>query len=219
MILAYSLDFMTRSSTATADPNDVTQGLALVDYDNLRGFRRKSKADVEQHAAALIAMLARVFRTLSPDLQELDIRLYGGWTDEYGLPSRDAHWLLQTLPTLRGRRNGLIVRPSLATVMLQFPDLVLRGTVRVQSGKKHQKMVDGMLGCDAIFAATEGLTQVGVVTGDDDLVPAALSADAANTERTVWLRPDFAGKGLNDRELAARGLRIRRIEEDHAGHD
>ena len=89
---------------ATAS-DDVTQGLALVDYDNLRSFRRKSKADFEQHAADLMDMLPQVFRTVFP-LQELDIRFYGGWTDEYGLPSRDAHWLLQTLPGLRGRRNS-----------------------------------------------------------------------------------------------------------------
>ena len=199
--------------------DDVTRGLALVDYDNLRGFRRKSKADFEQHAADLIDILARVFRTAFPGVQELDVRFYGGWTDEYGLPSRDAHWLLETLPGLRGRRDGLIVRPSLATAMLQFPDLILRGTVRLQSRQRRQKMVDGMLGCDAVFAATEGLTQVGVITGDEDLVPATLSAHAANSDLTMWIRPQITGEGLNDRELAARRLRIHRLEENHARHD
>ena len=196
--------------SATAS-DDVTQGLALVDYDNLRSFRRKSKVDFEQHAADLMDMLARVFRTVFPALQELDIRFYGGWTDEYGLPSRDAHWLLQTLPGLRGRRNGLIVRPSLATAMLQFPDLILRGTVRLQARQRRQKMVDGMLGSDAVFVAAEGLIRVGVVTGDDDLVPATLSAHAANADLTVWMRPAVAGS-LNDRELAERRLRIHRLE-------
>ena len=211
------LDAMTLPSATASD--DVTQGLALVDYDNLRGFRRKSRADLEQHAAELVATLVREFRILFPDLRELDVRFYGGWTDEYGLPSRDAHWFLQTLPTLRGRQGGLIVRPSLATAMIQVPDLILRGTVRLEARKRRQKMVDGMLGCDAVFASVEGLTQVGVVTGDDDLVPATLSAHAANADLTVWMRPRTAGRGPNDRGLAERRLRIHPLEESYAGHD
>ena len=192
-------------------------GLALVDYDNLRGYRRKSKADFERHAEDLIDTLVRAFRTGFPELRELDVRFYGGWTDEHGLPSRDALWLLQTLPSLRGRRHGLIVRPSLATAMLQFPDLILRGTVRLdesQPQRKRQKMVDGMLGCDAVFAATEGLARrVGVVTDDDDLVPATLSAHAANTKLTVWMRLRHTGTGLNDRSLTERRLPIHRLED------
>ena len=186
-------------------------GLALVDYDNMRGYRRKSKADFERHSVDLIDMLAHAFLTEFPDLRELDVRFYGGWTDEFGFPSRDAFWLLQTLPTLRGRRQGLIVRPSLAVAMLQFPDLVLKGTVRHESGRTRQKMVDGMLGCDAIFVATESGTRVGVITDDDDLVPATLSAHAANTTLTVWLRPRPFGAGLNDQRLVDQGLRIQRL--------
>ncbi len=204
---------MTRSSVTADASKHVMQGLALVDYDNMRGYRRKSKADFEQHAAELIDMLAHAFRTGFPDLRELDVRFYGGWTDERGLPSRDALWLHQTLPALRGRRHGLIVRPSLATAMLQFPDLVLRGTVRLESGRTRQKMVDGMLGCDAMFGATEGLARVGVISDDDDLVPATLSAHAANTTLTVWLRPRPAGEGLNDQRLSERGVRIQRLGE------
>ena len=203
------------SATASAD---ATQGLALVDYDNLRGFRRKSRADLEQHAADLVATLAREFHSLFPELRELDVRFYGGWTDEYGLPSRDAHWFLQTLPILRGRRGGLIVRPSLATAMIQFPDLILRGTVRSQSSRPRQKMVDGMLGCDAVFASIAGPTPIGVVTGDDDLLPATLSAHAANPDLTVWMRPQLTRRGLNDRGLAEHRLRICPLEQSHAGH-
>lgn len=212
-----ALDVMTPPSATASD--DTTQGLALVDYDNLHGFRRKSRADLEQHAAELVATLVREFRILFPDLRELDLRFYGGWTDEYGLPSRDAHWFLQTLPTLRGRRGGLIVRPSLATTMIQFPDLILRGTVRLHSRKPRQKMVDGMLGCDAVFASIAGLTPIGVVTGDDDLIPATLSAQAANADLTVWMRPQITQRGLNDRRLAERKLRIHPLEQNHAGHD
>ena len=203
---------MTRSSASAAAFEHVMQGLALVDYDNMRGYRRKSKADFERHAADLIDMLAHAFRTEFPDLRELDVRFYGGWTDEWGFPSRDAVWLLQALSPLRGRRHGLIVRPSLATALLQFPELVLIGTVRLESGRCRQKMVDAMLGCDATFVATEGLARIGIITDDDDLVPATLSAHAANATLTVWMRPRPVGEGLNDSRLVERGLRIRRLE-------
>ena len=203
---------MPRSSTSAAASEHVMQGLALVDYDNMRGYRHKSKADFERHAADLIDMLAHAFHTEFPDLRELDVRFYGGWTDEWGLPSRDAVWLLQALSALRGRRHGLIVRPSLATALVQFPELVLNGTVRLESGRNRQKMVDAMLGCDAMFVATEGLARIGVITDDDDLIPATLSAHAANTALTVWMRPRPAGEGLNDSGLVERGLRILRLE-------
>lgn len=193
--------------------------LALVDYDNLRGFRRKSAVDVEHHAGELIDLLVRAFRAGFPRLRELDVRFYGGWTDESGLPSRDALWLLQALPPLRGRREGLIVRPALATAMLQFPRFILRGTVRLQYRRKRQKMVDAMLGCDAVYAAASGLTGIGVVTGDDDLLPATLSAHAVNPGATVWIRPESAGLRLNDHELAARRLPIHRLDENHAEID
>ena len=216
IIVFWSTEAMPPPSATASE--DATQGLALVDYDNLRGFRQKSRADLEQHAADLVATLAREFHSLFPELRELDVRFYGGWTDEYGLPSRDAHWFLQTLPTLRGRRGGLIVRPSLATAMIQFPDLLLRGTVRLQSSRPRQKMVDGMLGCDAVFASIAGPTPIGVVTGDDDLLPATLSAHAANPDLTVWMRPQLTRRGLNERGLAEHRLRIHPLERSHAGH-
>ena len=97
------------------------QGLALVDYDNMCRYTNHSKLDVELHTVDLVDTLVHAFRETYPDLNELDVRFYGGWTDEFGLPSVIAFWLSQILPILRGRRHGLIVRPSLATTMVQFP--------------------------------------------------------------------------------------------------
>ncbi len=204
------------STTLDSDsfPEYIGQGLALVDYDNVCGYKSKSKTDAELHTTDLVGALVRAFRALFPDLKELDIRLYGGWIDELGLPSPTALWLLPTLPALRGRRHGLIVRPSLATTMVQFPDLILRGTVRLHTRRIRQKMVDGMLGCDAVFAAGAGLVRVGLVTDDDDLVPAALSAHEVNTDLIVWMRTRSIGRGLNDRSLSDRGLRIHLLEEN-----
>ena len=136
------------------------------------------------------------------------MRLYGGWTDEHGIPSPAAFRLLQAVSALRGRRHGVIVRPSLAFAMCEFPGVILRGTVRMRSKNKRQKMVDGMLGCDAVFAAAGGQVPVGIVTDDDDLVPAALSAQAAGPQRVVWMRSRRLGLGLNDQRLSDLGLQI-----------
>ena len=141
------------------------------------------------------------------------MRLYGGWLDEQGIPSPSARWLLPVLPSLRGRRQGLIVRPTLAMTMLQFPDIALRGTVRLQVKRRRQKMVDGMLGCDAVFAVGLAESKVGIVSDDDDLLPAALSAHAANPAGAAWIRNRAAGAGLNDRAMRARGVRIHCLEQ------
>lgn len=185
------------------------QGLALVDYDNVCGYRNKSKSDFELHTEVLVDTVAQSFRSVFPAVTELDVRLYGGWIDERGLYSPAALSLFEVLPGLRGRRHGLIVRPSLATTLVQFPDLMLQGTVRLQARPRRQKMVDGMIGCDTMFVAAEGLTRVGVVTDDDDLVPSTLSAHAGRATLIVWMRTRPVGDGLNDRNLVDRGLSIR----------
>ena len=199
------------------------RGLALVDYDNMcesrdtgrrgRTGRRWTQVDFERRTTGLVDAITRVFSAAVPELRELDVRLYGGWTDEHGMPSPAAFCLLKVISALRGRRHGVIVRPSLAFAMCQFPSVILRGTVRMRSKNKRQKMVDGMLGCDALFAATGGHVRVGIVTDDDDLVPAALSAQAAGPQRVVWMRPRPAGTGLNDGRLSDLGLQIRHCED------
>ena len=92
--------------------------------------------------------------------------------------------------------------------MLQFPDLLLRGTVRVGRRGTRQKMVDGMMGYDALFMAIEGLTYVGVLTDDDDLIPALLSAHVRNPTVLAWVRARAVGSAINDSALLNRGLRI-----------
>ena len=184
------------------------QGLALVDHDNFRRRDRRSKAELELDTEALVDDVARTFPLVFPRVRELDVRLYGGWTDESGLPSRDASWLYEMLPDLRGRRHGLIVRPALATTMIRFPYLSLRGTVRGLERNRRQKMVDGMIGCDAIHIVTGGLTCVGLVTDDDDLLPAALFAHDIDGNAIAWIRARQAGIAMNDKVLLDLGLRI-----------
>jgi len=187
------------------------QGLALIDFDNFRGRGKRSKAELEIHTQTLVDGVTRAFTAEFPDTRELDIRLYGGWTDRTGLPSRDASWLHELLPRLRGRRHGLIVRPTLATAMIRFPELLLRGTVRGRGRKQRQKMIDGMIGCDALHIAVHGRTYLGVVTDDDDLLPATLSAHDANVGMLAWMRDRVVGSAINDPILLRKGLRIHQL--------
>ena len=199
-------------------PEHDQQGLALVDYDNLRRYgANPTKADIELRTQTLVDQLASVFRVAFSRLKELDIRFYGGWIDEHGSHSPAAVRLFEVLPDLRGRRSGLIVRPSLATAMVRFPRMVLKGTTRLHVRRRRQKMVDGMLGFDALSVAEEGVARVGIVTDDDDLVPAVLSAHAARGESIVWMRPRPMGRGLNDRNMTEQGVRIHHLSE--SGHD
>ena len=208
---------MPRPSALDPSPGRIRQGLALVDYDNLCRYEKTpTKADVELRTQELVDLLASAFRAAFSRLNELDIRFYGGWIDERGLASPDSVRLREILPGLRGRWSGLIVRPSLATTMVRFPRMILKGTVRLRTPRRRQKMVDGMLGFDALSAAEGGATRVGIVTDDDDLVPAVLSAHAARAESIVWMRPRPAGRGLNDRSMTERGVRIHHLSE--GGH-
>ena len=185
------------------------QGLALIDFDNFRERGKKSKTDLELDTQTLVDNVARAFAAVFPDACEFDVRLYGGWTDTNGLPSRDAYWLHELLPHLRGRHHGLIVRPALATTMIQFPESLLRGTVRGRN--QRQKMIDGMMGCDALHVAAHGQVRIGLVTDDDDLLPAALSAHDTNAGMFVWMRSRSIGSAVNDPFLESKGLPLHQL--------
>lgn len=190
------------------------RGLALVDYDNVR-LASRLRDDHELFVRQFVDRLPRAFRVAFPGVRELDIRLYGGWVDELGHFGEYALRLLPILPRLRGRRDGVIVRPSLATTLVRFPDVVLQGTVRNAAKPKRtgQKMVDGMIGFDAVYALGDNAIRVGVVTDDDDIVPAALAANAIDRSMFAWLRRRAPSSGLNDHRLHSRGMRIHRIPE------
>lgn len=193
-------------------------GLALVDYDNLSPPPRPGRDAPRPGAGKVVEAVAISFCRAFRDVRDLDIRLYGGWIDERGGRTQAALGLDAELLLVRNRVRGVEVRPVVATDILQVPDLVLRGTVRRRARRVRQKMVDGMLGCDAIYAASLGMERVGVVTDDDDLVPALLAARVGSpAPGPVWMRRRATGAAPNDDLLAERGVRIVRIiEADHA---
>lgn len=186
-------------------------GLILVDFDNLRSGRDKSRGALERDASALLDEIPRVFLEAFPAALEMDVRLYGGWTDELGQRARDARWLTALLPSLRGRRGGIIVRPALATSMIQFQNITLRGTVRGVGRKRRQKMVDGMIGSDAMFVRANAAVPIGIASDDDDMVPSALSVSAQSPQAFAWMRRREVGAALNDDALLRQGLRIYRM--------
>lgn len=193
-------------------------GLALVDYDNLSPPPKPGRDTPRPGVGRVVEAVVIGFRRAFRDIRDLDIRLYGGWIDERGSRTRAAVGLNAELPLLRSTIRGVKVRPVIATRILQVPDFVLRGTVRLRARRARQKMVDGMLGCDALFAASSGMKRVGVVTDDEDLVPALLAAQAgSSTPGPVWMRRRATGAAPNDDLLVERGVRIVRISEvDHA---
>ena len=183
-------------------------GLALVDFHNFMPDRGGASR-VQDAAAHTVEAVADTFAD-SRNTTTLDIRLYGGWLDEDGHPSPNAQTLLATLPYLRGRRRGMVVRPELAMAMMVEPSLRLHGTVRLRSGRRREKMVDQMIGCDAMFLAKgDGRhADVAVFSGDDDLVPPLLMAHSFKPGMTRWVRKPSSYARPNDKRLRRLGLLI-----------
>ena len=184
------------------------EGLALVDFHNLyRG--RRDQVGIESAAEEIVDQVTTTFLGLAQEVQGIDIRLYGGWLDEDGLTSPDTEVLLPMLPYLRGRRRGIVVRPSLATTMLAYPGFQLRGTVRLRTRPYRQKMVDQMIGCDAIFVAGDASEIVtAVFTDDDDIIPSLMSAHSIRPGAARWIRAASEVNRPNDQQLRSLGLNI-----------
>lgn len=184
-----------------------TTAVALIDYDNVKGGHERARRDVDENLAELIPVIVQEARQLGATISELVIRLYGGWIDERGRQSRNAQWLLAGLPWHRGRREGVIVKPAIATAIVAHADQVLIGSLRGWPEAPCQKMVDCMLAVDAIEFALQGVAAVLIVSDDDDLVPAALAARRRREgQRIVWLRRRRVGRGLNDAVLSRSGV-------------
>ncbi len=57
-----------------------------------------------------------------------------------------------------------------------------------------------------MYMSDDGQTYVSVVSDDDDLLPAAISAHAMKPEGMVWMRSRRAGDAINDSSLLSHGL-------------
>ena len=190
------------------------RAVCLVDYDNVRNVRERTMADVDLNLDILVERLVAISKTMATTINELLLRLYGGWVDEYGRLTKNAEWILALLSQQRGRRSGVRIKPTLITSLAASPADRLVGTFRSLVTPPRQKMVDGILTLDAVYFAEQGDWLVFIVSDDDDLVPAALAASGrlVISERSICLvRKRLPGEGLNDSllvrcEVALRGL-------------
>ena len=183
------------------------QGLALVDFHNFLR-RRSTAAEIELTLTEVVDHAVSTFRDIAPDIEELDIRLYGGWLDESGLITPHAQTMLPVLSILRGRRQGIVARPTLATSMLTFPSIRLRGTLRLRAPRRRQKMVDQMMGYDTVFASEDTCVLSAIFTNDDDVVPALMISRLKASGATWWVRNPSDTPRPNDSVLLALGLKI-----------
>ena len=94
--------------------------------------------------------------------------------------------------------------------MMVEPGLRLHGTVRLRGRRRREKMVDQMIGCDAMFlAGGDGLiADVVVFSNDDDLVPPMLMANKSTPGLTRWVRKQSSHARPNDQRLRGLGLSI-----------
>ncbi len=186
-------------------------GLALVDFHNFVADR-SSGSSIQAAAQDAVDAAVQAFAH-SGTVAALDIRFYGGWLDEDGHPSPNAQTLLATLPDLRGRRRGMVVRPELAMAMMAEPTLRLHGTVRLRGGRRREKMVDQMIGCDMVFlAGSEGsFVDIAVFSSDDDLIPPLLMTNKIKPNLARWVRKHSIHTRPNDQRLRHLGLTILEI--------
>lgn len=189
-------------------------GIALVDYHNVHGFLARPEGSPRLTVEPMLDLVATAFDRIAGGWL-VDVRLYGGWVDEVGNATENANVLVGLLPYLRGRRRGLIVRPSLAVALLGYPQARLRGTLRTRSRRRREKMVDQMLGSDLMHLARTDDVHAVVFSDDDDLVPPLINACLARPSSTRLVRSSRRARP-NDAQLSKLGLIIDK-ETWHAG--
>lgn len=180
----------------------------LVDAENIRRTALATRADVEDLLWALGEFVEIVILPLDPDAADVELRLYGGWRDAAGAITPKGEWLLASLHLLRGIRQRIRFRPSVAFSIAKVPSVTLNGTFRRRGGKPIQKMVDIMIGLDVCLYAEEPSAFTVVLSNDEDLVPAFVAALQNKVDPLLWIRPGRTSAAPNDATLLRRGLLI-----------
>src|SRR6266496_3452560 len=105
---------------------------ALVDYDNVGRtvVPERGPTDVAINLDELVRALSAQTAVVLPGLEELQVRLYGGWVDKSGRLTERATWLLAELPGFRRRINQVRIRPVLARALAVSPENDLVATYR-----------------------------------------------------------------------------------------
>ena len=167
---------------------------AFVDYDNVKPLRKERQlVDVEDNIEEIVRVLTSMSRVAFPRCNELIVRLYGGWTDSANTHTAAGRWIYAAAAGIRGRRNGLRVRPEVAVSNLHsdLPQLV--GLYR----DGGQKMVDTLLVADMIWVAREYGAPLVVMSDDEDMLPGVIAASILSCD-ILLLRRREVGAALND---------------------
>ncbi len=194
----------------------------VVDYFNLLDDRRFDKQLTRQAAERnLEVLLSGLTRALSRELprdttSELNVRLYGGWTQlptkvstsETAALSPFARDLASALPRYRTFDPPFSVVPELALATCAVPNSQLIGTLRNDQSKRGQKMVDTAIAVDLVHLAFRAHEALVLVSNDDDFVPPCLAASRASRKLRVLHLPDPKRMGWNDHLLRKSGIEI-----------
>ena len=183
--------------------------VALVDYDNMRLVQtEKTSYDAAANLEQLRDEIRNLVSQRIPQADELELRLYGGWTDEDGYYSQVAQWLLANFSNVRDRGDGLRIHAVLATAAMCRPSEQLRGLVRSRTRNLRQKMVDELLTVDAVHLARARESCVLIASDDDDMVPAILAASLDSQWPVHLLREHTLGCRPNDDLLKTCGTTV-----------
>ena len=188
----------------------MAKAIALVDYDNVRPTQRETSPDfLEINLTKLTEGVCGAVRSMMGDeVDELQVRLYGGWTLLNGRFTERGDWLVRRVSAARGLRDGIRVLPEIALAIEQRRGCRLRGLFRNRSGLNEQKMVDSMICVDLLHFAKSFEGPIFLVSDDDDMVPALLAAGEADRQTVCVLRHREQGSGTNDDHLTSCRIRI-----------
>ena len=106
-------------------------GHCLVDYDNLE------RVDREVGLALLVIRIATAVITDKPDLDALNLRLYGGWYDENGLTREGTRFtqVFNRIFPFKAIVEGpvkMYIRCEIASALVDYPADILPFTLRTK---------------------------------------------------------------------------------------
>lgn len=184
--------------------------LALVDYDNVMSAEEKNKGDTAANIYDICSIISRYITDRDPSVEEVNLRLYGGWVDLSMRETVRASWLLAEISAFRTRINKIRFKPSIVRDLIDYPTATLIGTYQ----NKEQKMVDAMISFDLLSFSKEYDGIIILFSDDTDFVPALLLASVeGGKKRRIHLIRRFKETGVppNDRYLIDAGITINKV--------
>lgn len=180
------------------------QVFALVDYDNVKPVQREvAEVDVEANLRRIAEHATSIAKANYPSAKDLELRLYGGWTDKRQGRTATCLWLERVLGSVRSRINGVRVTAEVVLSNYESAHFQLVGLYR----DGGQKMVDTLIVSDLITLTSQFNCPVLLLSDDDDMVPGLVAARAAKRNVTL-VRKRAMGEGMNDHVISSLNLQL-----------